>query len=170
MLKGSDAADEHSGTIQPTGDNAIDLGASGKRYRNIYGVTFTGTVTTATYADIAENYTMDKLYPVGTVLCVSKDEEIDLTMAEPYEPNIVGVISESPGVILNNECVDGIAVGLLGRVHIRVEGPIKKSDFLVPEREGTARAGARYESALKFAVALESNSDPCEKLVECFIK
>lgn len=165
------AADIHAGTIAPSADNTIDLGiASTNRYANVYAVNFQGTTTTATYADLAEKYTTKLEYPVGTVLEISSNEQYDLEACRFGGDYYVGVISENPAFLMNSEC-DGQAVALVGKVPVRVIGPINKSQRIMCADSGVAVGieDPRYNK-FKIGFALETNLENAEKLVTCLLR
>ena len=159
--------DTHSGDLSPSGDNVINLGSISKRYANVYAVNFQGTTTTATYADLAEKYTMDKEYPVGTVLKVSMENEYDMTIAENYWDFPAGVISDKPGFILNSNS-KGIPVALVGKTPVRVVGPTFKSDYLTLNGNGTVTHTTGTQNVI--AISLEDSVIEEEKLVMCLLK
>ena len=126
---------------------------------------FTGTALQAKYADLAENYLADAEYPVGTVLMVGGDREVT---ACQVGHRAIGPVSEKPAYLMNSELVGGTAIALKGRVPVRVTGSILKGQRLVAGINGTAQA-AMGNTADVFAIALESNEDAGEKLIEAII-
>ena len=163
----SNAADTHSGTITPNADNTINLGSGALRYATIYAVNFEGIVTTATYADLAEKFTTKEEYPEGTILKISESEDYDLEACQNYTDDFVGIVSKNPGFIMNNES-PGQLVGLIGRIPIRVIGPVRKSQKIIVNENGCGIA-VDFRSGY-IAISLESNPDENEKLVMCFVK
>lgn len=158
-----------AGDFDPTIDNQYELGNSGKRWLNIFGVTFTGTVTTATYADLAEKYTTKKEYPIGTILEVAYEDEFDLISTSGLSDCVVGIVSEKPGFVMNQNG-EGQTIGLVGRIPIRIIGPVDKRDIIVASENGCGEADNHEDLIYKVAVALETNPSPYEKLVDCLIK
>lgn len=135
--------------------------ASGNLLANL----FDGTSTAAQYADLAEKYLPDADYKVGTVMIVGGEKEITASM---YGERAIGVISENPAFMMNKDLVDGVYVALKGRVPVRVTGSVKKGDRLVASNGGVAVVGPN-NSVDVFAIALESNTDTDEKLIEAVI-
>lgn len=92
---------------------------------------FNGTATSAQYADLAENYLADRAYPIGTVLEIGGDAEVTVAAQNSYR--IVGTISEAPGYLMNSglEGEHVVPVAYIGRVPCRVQGTVKRGDFLV---------------------------------------
>ena len=146
-----------------------NLGASTLKWNETFSTTFTGTVTTATYADLAEKYTTREEFPIGTLLEVAYEEEFDLTETSGLSDCFVGVVSEKPGFVMNQD-VEGQLVGLVGRVPIRIVGPVNKRDIIVAAENGVGKVAIYEELIYKVAVALETNLDNGEKLVQCIIK
>ena len=127
---------------------------------------FEGTATSARFADLAEKYTTAETHPVGTVMHVCEDvaHEIAPCMLDSFP---VGVISESPAYLMNSES-DGQAIALEGRVPVRVIGEVRKGQIVYVDADGTA--STRYNGNPRVGVALETNLDASEKLVECILK
>ena len=130
---------------------------------NLNAILFQGTATQARYADLAEVYSTDQEYPVGTVMAVGGDAE---TRAATVSDFVVGVISDKPAYLMNSDA-EGQAIGLKGRVPVRVQGPVSKGQAVYAWQDGVASTIA---SNGMVGVALESNNDEGEKLVECVLK
>ncbi|MAI17834.1 MAG: hypothetical protein CMH04_04155 [Marinovum sp.] len=140
-------------SLQPSADNAYTLGTSALRWSTVHGVTFSGTATTANYADLAELYLSDFAYEAGTVVRVGGEFEITATDGE-HNHSVLGVISAYPAYLMNNQLENGIPVALKGRVPVKVKGSVNKGDRLVGGPEGHAEAN--NDSPHGFAIALES--------------
>ena len=67
---------------------------------------------------------------------------------------------------MNSEAA-GQAVGLKGRVPVRVKGPVSKGQAVYAWQDGIATTIA---STGLVGIALESSSDDEEKLIECVLK
>lgn len=132
---------------------------------NLRANLFQGTATTARYADLAEKYTTDMEYPVGTAMAVCKHSSHE-TCAASASDVCIGVISAEPAYLMNAEA-EGQAIGLKGRVPVRVTGPVKKGQAVYAWEAGVCTTLAT--SAL-VGVALETNNNENEKLVECVLK
>ena len=91
--------------------------------------------TSAQYADVAEKYTADADYPVGTVLRIGGIHEVSQTNSY-HATNIVGTVSDKPAYVMNSGlAAEHVAiVALLGRVPCRVTGKISKGDLLVSSK------------------------------------
>jgi len=136
---------------------AIDAGA-------IHASFFVGTATQAYYADVAELYLADDVYPVGTVLTIGGAKEVTKCH---QGSRVAGVVSASPAILMNTGLVGGTPVALKGRVPVMVCGPVKKGDELVAGSNGTATVAIGPDRV--FAVSLETNPLPGVRLVECLV-
>jgi len=127
---------------------------------------FQGTATQAQFADLAEKYTVEKDHPVGTVMYVSTAGEYEIApcLLDSYP---VGVISEKPAYLMNAEA-DGQAIALEGRVPVRCIGEIRKGNKVYVDAEGCA--STKFTGNPLVGIALESNLNEEEKLVECILK
>jgi len=161
-----------SDEMSPNTDNTIDLGRSGQRYKAVYSVSFVGTASYAKYADLAERFSIKEgTVPEGTVLRVCDDDDADLQICDDeLAENVVGVFSPNPAYLMNF-AGEGEAVGLTGRVPVRIVGQIRKGQPIVSAGGGCARAIENMNEKLdKIGMSLETNDSPSEKLVECVIK
>jgi len=141
-------------------NNSVALrDASGNLTANV----FQGKATSAQFADLAEIYATDEEYPVGTIVSVGGEKEV---RAAKLSDIVVGVISEAPAYLMNSEA-EGQAVGLKGRVPVRVKGPVSKGQAIYAWQDGV---GTTIESRDIVGVALESSTDDEEKLIECVLK
>lgn len=117
----------------PITDNTYNMGSATYRFANMWAVTFNGTATSATYADLAERYEADQEYTPGTLIKLGGSKEITQTVEEG-DIDVFGVISTNPGVLLNSDAGDNAlhpAVALVGRVPCYVQGAVKKGDRLM---------------------------------------
>ena len=112
---------------------------------------------------MAEKYTTDQEYPVGTVMAVGGEAE---TRAATLSDHAIGVISLEPAYLMNSEC-DGQAIGLKGRVPVRVAGPVSKGQAIYAWKDGVCTTLATTSLV---GIALDTNHDDDEKLVECVLK
>ena len=139
--------------IVPSADNSYNLGEGSRRWATVHGVTFSGTATTANYADLAELYLSDYAYEAGTVVRVGGEFEVTQTDGD-HNHSVLGVISAYPAYLMNNQLENGIPVALKGRVPVKVKGSVNKGDRLVGGKDG--HGVADNDSPHGFAVALES--------------
>ena len=158
------------GHITVANDNTYIMGGSSTRFANIYSVLFTGVATSARYADLAEKYSCNEELPVGTVVSVSKDPESEICKCEvDCDPAYVGVISENPGFLMG-ERKGGSITALVGKLPVRIKGPIEKSNFIVPTVDGCARAGNAGEEEFKMGISLDTSSNKESKSVLCIVR
>lgn len=126
--------------------------------------TFSGVATSAQYADLAERYIPDAEYPPGTVLTVGGGAEVTYCRTDSIP---AGVVSTAPAYLMNSELPNGVAVALVGRVPVRTVGSVIKGQLVYADNMGVASATAEGE---RVGIALETNEDAGEKLVECMLK
>ena len=130
---------------------------------NLNAVLFQGTATSARYADLAEVYVTDQDYPTGTAMCVGGEAEATACKASCIA---IGVISAEPAYLMNSDC-DGQAIGLKGRVPVRVSGVVTKGQPVYAWDNGVCTT---IVSTALVGIALESSTDESEKLIECVLK
>jgi hypothetical protein len=133
---------------------------------NIAANLFQGTATQARYADLAEKYTTSEELAPGTVVavCGHSTYEVEAALAGSIA---IGVVSTAPAVMMNSEA-DGQYIGLKGRLPVRVIGAVKKGQAVYVHGDGVACV--EHTGASLVGVALETNDDEGEKLVECVLK
>lgn len=128
---------------------------------------FNGVATAARYADLAEKYTTDEEYPIGTVMMIGKGDHEAQPCVENGFP--IGVISAEPAYLMNSD-IDGQAIGLKGRVPVRVIGPVSKGQPVYVAGNGVAKYSSMLLHYQMVGIALESDSNENEKLIECVLK
>jgi len=86
------------------------------------------TATRAQYADLAEYYEADKEYSIGTIMAVGGEKEV--TSFDKINNNLIGIISDKPGFILNSDHSFKIPalIGLKGRIKVKSKIPFKKAN------------------------------------------
>jgi hypothetical protein len=67
-----------------------------------------------------------------------------------------------------NSDAEGQYIGLKGRLPVKVVGPVKKGEAVYVDDEGSASTAINGGSLV--GVALETNEDEGQKLVECVLK
>ena len=154
--------DFRSASVSATNNTVAVRDATGNLAANL----FEGTATTARYADLAEKYsTAEELVP-GTVVAVCAHEDHDVEAAS-VGAIAIGVVSTDPALMMNSEA-EGQYIGLKGRLPVRVTGAVKKGQAVYVDDNGCA--STTYTGGSLVGVALESNGDEGEKLVECVLK
>ena len=131
--------------------------------QTLYATIFSGTATSARYADLAEKYLADAEYKIGTLLSIGGDKEITATTAKNTD-SIVGCVSKNPGFIMNSAQEGGTLVALKGRVLIRVIGKCSKGDLLGVSKVPGVATKSKNTLPLRF-VALEDKTTTEELLV-----
>ena len=127
---------------------------------------FKGIATEAWYADLAEKYSTSEELPAGTVVCVSTDENFEVEPAKRGS-NAIGVVSTDPALMMNSGA-EGQYIGLKGRLPVRIIGAVKKGDTVYVDSNGCA--STEINGGCVVGVALASNPNESEKLVECVLK
>jgi len=148
-------------STSPNNDTVAVRDSNGDLFAN----NFQGIASSAKYADLAEKYTTDDQYPVGTIMTIGTDEGSEATWC-PMSEMPIGVISTKPAYLMNADA-EGQAIALKGRVPVRVMGPVNKGDKLYVGANGTAQKANEGDL---IGIALESNDRHEEKLVETFLK
>ena len=147
-------------TSANTANTIVSRDASG----NFSAGVVTATATAARYADVAEIYATDEEYPCGTVLVIGGDAEA--TVASAASEWIAGVISTAPAYLMNKDA-DGQPIALVGRVPVRIIGAVNKGQAVFAADGGVASANSKGKIV---GIALETNSNLEEKVVECMLK
>lgn len=156
----------------PDVDSTNHLGDATHRFNTVHSVNFVGTASVAKYADLAEKYTCaQEVLPEGTVMSVASSPEVEVEVCnEDACDCVIGVVSKKPAYTMNDDA-KGPAVGLVGKVPVRIVGPIRKKQAIVSSGNGCARAAeGNSDYVFNFGFALEENLDSGEKLVMCLLK
>ena len=113
---------------------------------NTFTQTVMATSFSSLYGDIAELYKLnidnnkDKEYNrkkyKGYLVQISKDSSDEIELTSPNSKKVLGVISEKPALLLNNEIEDNqsVPVAYIGRVDCFVIGCLKKGDALTTSK------------------------------------
>lgn len=131
---------------------------------SIIAVKFVGIATTAQYADLAEKYTTEKTWPIGTAMTVCHHEDHEAGPATAGNISI-GVISENPAYLMNSE-INGQAIALKGRVPVRVVGPVRKGQAVYAWEDGVC---STVKTTALVGIALVTDETDDETLVECVL-
>lgn len=169
-----DGSNEISGSIRVSVGNSFNLGNATHKFSTIYATTFSGTSTTAQYADLAERFEADQAYEPGTVVSLGGDAEITASKVE-LSDEVFGVVSTAPAHLMNagagtNQTHPAIAVS--GRVPVKVIGTVKKGDRLVSAGNGRARAATKDEITPWNVIgrSLQTKTSDGEGTVEAIVK
>lgn len=164
------ATQTHTTTIRPTVTNTYSLGAASFKYLEVFATTFTGTATSAQYADLAERYEADAVYAPGTLVTLGGAKEVTLEVHDACD-DVFGVVSTDPAYLMNSAAGDNDthpAIAIAGRVPVRVIGLVSKGDRLVSAGNGVARVGSAAELTMFNVIgrALEDKENAAEQLIE----
>lgn len=136
------------------GSNAAgNIGSSSKYFNTVFA-----TSTTALYADLAECYTADATYEPGTVVMFGGSAEVTICNQDSC-PEVAGIISTDPAYKMNSGLVsDHVAVvALVGRVPVKVQGPVKAGAMMISAGNGRARAESNPAMGTVIGKAVQSS-------------
>ena len=154
-------------TTTATASKVVARDASGDVYANI----FSGTATSARYADLAERYEADAILEPGTVVCFGGTKEIT-ACDHPNDHAVAGVVSTDPAYMMNSAAGNNDThpyIALTGRVPVKVVGPVAKGDLLVASSvKGHAMANNGAKAGTIIGKAIGS-IDSGEGVVEALI-
>lgn len=177
FLTGANSVAKFTGNVYPSNLITTNITTGGNTIAgNITGnwSLTAGSHLLATYsADIAERYAADAVYSVGTVLEIGGEFEVTAAK-EDASSAIFGVVSNTYAHLLNSAAGSDEThppVALVGRVTVRVVGPVKKGERLVSAGNGLARAG-KLEELTAFNVvgrSLVNKTDDGEGTVEAAV-
>jgi hypothetical protein len=117
--------------------NAVgNIGSSTGYFNTVFA-----SATSALYADLAEFYLADADYAPGTVLCFGGSQEVTQCNVDGCA-TVAGVVSTNPAYQMNSGLTGDhvVAMALVGRVPVIVQGPVARGDMMVSAGNGRARA------------------------------
>ena len=158
-------------SVIPGLNNVYTLGTATAKWNTVYATTFSGTATTAQYADLAENYVADANYQPGTVIIFGGDKEVTQSSLHK-DTRVAGVVSEHPAYLMNShqEGEFVIPVALTGRVKVKVAGIIHKGDMLVASSvPGHASKGIDPTVGSVIGKALQDHLEPGHGEIEIVV-
>jgi hypothetical protein len=115
----------------------------------------------ANCSDVAEKYEADEVYEPGTICSIGGDKEITLGQDDKA---LAGVISTAPAVFMNNnentQTDKHLYVALTGRVPCKVNGDVKKGQYIVIDKDGKGKGvDMPFNPLLVVGVALSDSID-----------
>lgn len=171
-----------------TGDHSVSgsIGSANSQFSAMYAAKFYGEAVSADYSDLAECYAADAVYTPGTVMKIGGNFEITPTTSKA-DPDVFGIVSTDPAYLMNaskNQAENYHPIALSGRIPVRIVGPIKKGERIIPSNvRGTAQSAGMMADILKLEAseketilasiigrALADNDIPSEKIVECYVQ
>ena len=161
---------DNSKDILPNETNTFSLGSAAFKFLDVVATTFTGTSTSAQYADTSERFETDTYYDPGTIVALGGVEEITKSVTD-LDENVFGVISTNPGFRMNDAAGSDEThphVALTGRVPVKITGTVKKGDRLVSAGNGKARAAGQGE-ATYFNIIGRALEDGTDGFIEAFV-
>lgn len=150
-----------TGDVNATNNTVAVRDSSGNLAANI----FNGISTSARYADLAEKYSTAEELPAGTAVAVCDHPDHEVGPAKSSDI-CIGVVSTDPAYMMNSEA-EGQYIALKGRVPVRVKGAVKKGQAVYAWEDGVS---STVQTNAMVGVALESNDDDSEKLIEVVLK
>jgi len=152
-------------SITKNGTNGIgNIGQAANSFDTVHA-----KATSAQYADVAELYTADADYAPGTVMVFGGIAEVTASQ-RATDPMVAGVVSTQPALLMNNSlnADHTVALALIGRVPVRVRGPVRKGQMLVSDTDGFARAETHPQIGTVIGKAVE-NFDGDEGIIEVVV-
>ena len=131
-----------------TGNISGNIGNSTSYFNTVFANTFSGTSTTALYADVAERFSADDIYEPGTVVELGGSNEITRSTTE-LSDSVFGVISTRAAYLMNSGAGSDLThppVAMTGRVPVQCTGVVRKGDRLVSAGNGFARSAMPGEA------------------------
>jgi hypothetical protein len=152
--------------MRNTGANATgNIGSSSGYFNTVFA-----QATSALYADLAEKFETDQVYPVGTVIVIGGEKEATQSTVE-HDTKVIGVISDKPSYLMNAGSL-GQPIALTGRVPCRVTGKVRRGDILVTsDVPGVAAVldPVKHRHGCTFAKALSEWSGEGEGIIEVIV-
>lgn len=131
------------GSIVNNNSNGVgNIGSSSSYFNTIFA-----KATSAEYADLAERFEADAVYPAGTVVMLGGEKEITIATDE-LSDDVFGVISTRAAYTMNGAAGNDEThppIAMTGRVPVLVTGTVRKGDRLVAAGMGLARAAKKDE-------------------------
>lgn len=162
---------QFTGNIAPTKVTTTELAGGG----TISGIWTLGANARiqANYADMAERYKADAIYPPGTVLELGGEHEVT-SVKDDLSEEVFGVVSTNSAYLMNSGAGEDNThpqVALAGRVPVLVTGKITKGQRLVSAGNGRARGASKEELTPFNSIgrALASKNDDGEGVIEAVV-
>lgn len=170
-LTGSNAITQFTGNIAPDTITTTAIAGGG----TISGIWTLGANSRiqANYADMAERYEADAIYPPGTVLEIGGEKEVT-SVKEELSEDVFGVVSTNSAYLMNSGAGEDSThpqVALAGRVPVLVTGKIYKGQRLVSAGNGRARGAVKEELTPFNSIgrSLENKYDDGDGVVEAVV-
>jgi hypothetical protein len=160
---------DNAGNITKSSGNGVgNIGSTTNYFDTVYA-----TSMRARYADLAEIYLADHDYIGGTVMSFGGDQEITITLIN-HDTKLAGVISTNPSYVMNStaEGEFPLPLALVGRVPVRVLGPIGKGDLVTSSDIPGVACKLKMESYVPGCVlgkSLEDHTDSTIKIIEILV-
>lgn len=133
--------------------------------------TVNATSLRANYADLAEYYVADVVYPAGTLVQFGGNKEITVAIN-----SVFSVVSTNPAYTMNTQIASqktSLPIALSGRVPVRIIGAVKKFDKIYLSNIPGVACSELYlpeqYNKNSIGIALESSDNEIEKLILCSV-
>ncbi len=145
---------------------------------NFNGILYATKVYGAVFNDYAEFMLKDEPIEAGDVVIKNESGLGYVKSRMAYDPRVVGVYSDNYGhcigadpLLTHEENLEALAaVGLAGRVKVKVTGEVKVGDLLVASAiPGVAMASKEFKPGTVIGKALEANREPNIVRIEMLI-
>jgi len=158
-----------TGITNLNADGVGNIGASGTSFNTIFA-----KATSAEYADLAERFAADDVYPAGTVVQLGGSAEITRANEELTDA-VFGVVSHRAAFTMNGAAGNDDThppIAMTGRVPVMVTGVVRKGDRLVSAGAGLARAATagEYTAFNVIGRALEDKLAEEDSTIEAIVK
>jgi hypothetical protein len=151
------------GDILANANISVNIGSTTNWFNQIYG-----TAVHALYADLAERYTSDSLYPPGTVVVFGTNTEVTASY-QANDARVAGVVSTNPAYTMNAG-TNGVDVALQGRVPCQVTGTVVRGDMMVTSAiPGVAMASSTPAIGTVIGKALGTHSGSGVGVIEVVV-
>jgi len=173
-----DATSNTTGAVRITGGMSVQktVRVVGDVYAaNLNAAYFNGVAVGALYSDLAERYLADAIYDPGTVLVLGGDQEVTICNEE-NSTDVFGVVSTEPAYLMNSlngsaELRPAPPVAMVGRVPVKVIGPVSKNQRLVSAGNGLAKGLIGEVNPLAvIGRSLETKVSESEGVVEAVVR
>ena len=112
------------------GSEDVDGKSNGNGYLRVYGDIKADRVYNMSYSDLAEGYIPGEELEAGDIVELREDGKVYKAFNSDIDSIVVGVVSDEFATCYGAtkeeiEAGEKVAVGLIGKVHVKVNGPVK---------------------------------------------
>lgn len=157
------------------GSEDINGKSKGDGYLRVYGDIKADRVYNMSYSDLAEGYIPGEELEPGDIVELREDGKVYKACKNKIPATVVGVISDEFAACYGAtkeelEAGEKVAVALIGKVHVKVNGPVKIGDSIRVSRKEEGIGTNKWFNGITVARALETcNEDGIVKVL-CLVK